>query len=258
MVIGVAKGTVSAIAYARLGDITSSQFRELAAIQRDLGASVRITNRQNLAFRDLTGRPAARALRPAGRHRHGRTWRRTGPGRRLLPGGRHLQPGRHPEPRPGRRHRQGPRKGRPGRRGRRADQHLGLHQQLRAAPYSRHRVQRRRAAGARKAGARLPAPARRARGPDRDRVRPACHAACRPRLAPRRPCGSWAGSPKSARPARTSPVGCHVQAGPKTVAADLADLDNWPSPEERPDYYIDFDETGPYVAEVGVGECAGA
>jgi sulfite reductase beta subunit-like hemoprotein len=54
VVIGVAKGTVSAIAYARLGDITSSQFRELAAIQRELGVSVRITNRQNLAFRDLT------------------------------------------------------------------------------------------------------------------------------------------------------------------------------------------------------------
>ena len=54
VVIGVAKGTVSAIAYARLGDITSSQFRELAAIQRDLGATVRITNRQNLAFRDLS------------------------------------------------------------------------------------------------------------------------------------------------------------------------------------------------------------
>jgi len=46
--------------------------------------------------------------------------------------------------------------------------------------------------------------------------------------------------------------------GPKTIAAELADLDDWPSPEERPDYYIDFDETGPYVAEVGVGECAGA
>ena len=55
VVIGVAKGTVSAIAYARLGDITSNQFRELASIQRDLGASVRVTNRQNLAFRDLTG-----------------------------------------------------------------------------------------------------------------------------------------------------------------------------------------------------------
>ncbi len=46
--------------------------------------------------------------------------------------------------------------------------------------------------------------------------------------------------------------------GAKAVGSDLSDLDNWPSPEVRPDYYIDFDETGPYVAEVGMGECAGA
>lgn len=51
---GAAKGTVSAIAYAKLGDITSDQFRALASIQREFGASVRLTNRQNLAFRDLT------------------------------------------------------------------------------------------------------------------------------------------------------------------------------------------------------------
>src|SRR5205814_217558 len=36
------------------------------------------------------------------------------------------------------------------------------------------------------------------------------------------------------------------------------DLDAFPTPEERPEYYIDFDETGPYVAEVGAGECAGS
>ena len=51
---GVAKGTVSAYAYARLGDITSDQFRALASIQRELGAEVRVTNRQNLVFRGLT------------------------------------------------------------------------------------------------------------------------------------------------------------------------------------------------------------
>ena len=45
--------------------------------------------------------------------------------------------------------------------------------------------------------------------------------------------------------------------GAKAVAADLTGLDDWPLPEERPDYYIDFDETGPYVADVGMGECAG-
>jgi len=54
VVRGVAKGTVSAIAYARLGDITTAQFQALASIQRELGAEVRITNRQNLVFRNLS------------------------------------------------------------------------------------------------------------------------------------------------------------------------------------------------------------
>ncbi|HKE77520.1 MAG TPA: nitrite/sulfite reductase [Acidimicrobiales bacterium] len=54
VVRGAAKGTVSAIAYARLGDVTSDQFRALAAIQREMGLEVRLTNRQNVAFRGLT------------------------------------------------------------------------------------------------------------------------------------------------------------------------------------------------------------
>ncbi len=53
VVRGAAKGTVSAYAFARLGDITTEQFRALAAIQRDFGAEVRVTNRQNFVFRDL-------------------------------------------------------------------------------------------------------------------------------------------------------------------------------------------------------------
>ncbi|HVM51854.1 MAG TPA: nitrite/sulfite reductase [Acidimicrobiales bacterium] len=53
VVRGAAKGTVSALAYARLGDVTSAQWRALASIQRELGAEVRVTNRQNLVFRDL-------------------------------------------------------------------------------------------------------------------------------------------------------------------------------------------------------------
>ncbi|HEY8527515.1 MAG TPA: nitrite/sulfite reductase [Acidimicrobiales bacterium] len=51
---GAAKGTVSAIAYAHLGDVTNGQFRALANIQRDFGLEVRLTNRQNIAFRGLT------------------------------------------------------------------------------------------------------------------------------------------------------------------------------------------------------------
>jgi sulfite reductase beta subunit-like hemoprotein len=54
VVRGTAKETVSAYAYAPLGDITTEQFRALASIQRELGAQVRVTNRQNLVFRDLT------------------------------------------------------------------------------------------------------------------------------------------------------------------------------------------------------------
>ncbi len=51
---GAANGTVSAIAYAHLGDITAAQFRALASIQRELQSDVRLTNRQNLVFRGLT------------------------------------------------------------------------------------------------------------------------------------------------------------------------------------------------------------
>ena len=53
VVQGTANGTVSAYAWAHLGDVTPSQFRALAAIVRDLNASARLTNRQNIVFRDL-------------------------------------------------------------------------------------------------------------------------------------------------------------------------------------------------------------
>ena len=54
VVRGTANGSVSAVAYAALGDVTSAQFRALAAIQRELGADVRLSNRQNVVFRGLT------------------------------------------------------------------------------------------------------------------------------------------------------------------------------------------------------------
>ena len=54
VVRGRANGTVSAMASCTLGDITSDQFRALADIQRDFAIDIRITNRQNLALRDLT------------------------------------------------------------------------------------------------------------------------------------------------------------------------------------------------------------
>ncbi len=54
VVRGVANGSVSAVAYAALGDVTAAQFRALASIQRELGADVRLSNRQNVVFRGLT------------------------------------------------------------------------------------------------------------------------------------------------------------------------------------------------------------
>lgn len=53
VVRGRANGTVSAYAWARLGDITPDQFRGLADVQRDFGIEIRITNRQNFALRGL-------------------------------------------------------------------------------------------------------------------------------------------------------------------------------------------------------------
>ena len=44
--------------------------------------------------------------------------------------------------------------------------------------------------------------------------------------------------------------------GAREIAAGLAELDVFPAPEEAPDFYIDYAETGPYVAEVGESECA--
>ena len=44
--------------------------------------------------------------------------------------------------------------------------------------------------------------------------------------------------------------------GVAAAAGLLADLDEFPDPEEHPEYYVDYDETGPYEASVGDSECA--
>jgi sulfite reductase (ferredoxin) len=44
--------------------------------------------------------------------------------------------------------------------------------------------------------------------------------------------------------------------GAAKVGATLKDLDDFPDPDDQPDFYVDYDETGPYVADVGQGECA--
>jgi len=54
VVRGRANGTVSAYAHCRLGDVTADQFRGMAQLQRDFDVDLRITNRQNIVLRDLT------------------------------------------------------------------------------------------------------------------------------------------------------------------------------------------------------------
>ncbi len=44
--------------------------------------------------------------------------------------------------------------------------------------------------------------------------------------------------------------------GAEVVGKSVADFDVFETPEENPDLYIDFDETGPFSGEVGEGECA--
>ena len=44
--------------------------------------------------------------------------------------------------------------------------------------------------------------------------------------------------------------------GAAEVGSQLKVLDEFPEPDVAPDFYVDFDETGPYIAEVGDSECA--
>ena len=44
--------------------------------------------------------------------------------------------------------------------------------------------------------------------------------------------------------------------GPEAADDGRGDLDHFPSPDEYPEYYVDFGEPGPYVAEIGDSECA--
>src|SRR5580658_110994 len=252
VVIGVAKGTVSAIAYARLGDITSNQFRELASIQRDLGASVRVTNRQNLAFRDLTGdqlrvlysrleaigmaEPGAELARdvvscPGADTCNlavtqsrgladdiGKALEKSGladiGGVRINISGCTNSCGQHHT----------------------AD--IGFHGVERRA-HGRPAPGYQLLLGGHVGATQIEFGQRALRLP----ARAAAEATVRVvgRFADERSAGetfaSW----------------LDRSGGAKSLGTELKDLDFWPDPDERPDYYIDFDETGPYVADVGDG-----
>lgn len=44
--------------------------------------------------------------------------------------------------------------------------------------------------------------------------------------------------------------------GAASIAEELSDLGVFPEPAARPDFYVDYGETGPYVKEIGASECA--
>ena len=245
------------IAYARLGDITTEQFRALADIQRDFALDIRITNRQNFALRDLTEADVRALYDRLERDRHGRAGRRARPRRRLVPGRRHLQPRGHAVARA----RGGDRRRARGRRPRR-----GAAACASTSP------------AARTAAASTTSPTSGSSGSSAARTdapRPATRCCSAGTSATRE---VEFGDKATKVPAKTAPEAVvrivgrfNEERQPGETFSALArplgrrqgrrrhrstDLDHFPTPDVGPEFYVDYDETGPYVAEVGDGECA--
>jgi sulfite reductase (ferredoxin) len=256
VVRGAAKGTVSAIAYARLGDVTSAQFRELAAIQREMGLEVRLTNRQNIAFRGLTEEqlPALyQRLDAAGMAEPGAELVRdvvTCPGAdtcnlavtqsrglgaaigQLLEEEGLAEVG-------------GLRINISG-----CTNSCGQHHTSDIGFFGAERRAHGRSApgyqmllGGHVGQAQIHFGEKALRLPAKNAPEAAVRVVRR--FAEERTAGesfrSW----------------MDRAGGAKTIGTELKELDVFPTPEEGPDYYVDYDETGPYTADVGVGECAG-
>jgi sulfite reductase (ferredoxin) len=257
VVRGNAKATVSAYAYARLGDITSDQFRALASIQRELKAEVRVTNRQNVVFRALTeeqlptlyarldaigmAQPGAEMARDVvscpgadtcnlavtqsrgladaiGKALDDAGLAEVG-GIRVNISGCTNSCGQHHVADIG---------------------FLGVERRANGQPAPGYQLQ----LGGRIGQMEVEFAAKTMRLPAKNA--PEATVRLVRRFAGEREAGEEFGQ-------WLDRIG-----GPKAVADDLKELDHFPDPAERPDFYIDFDETGPYSAEVGAGECAGA
>jgi sulfite reductase beta subunit-like hemoprotein len=257
VVRGAAKGTVSAYGWCRLGDVTAAQFREVAAIQRELGVEVRVTNRQNFVFRGL------REDQLAGLYARLDAIDMASPGAELA---------RDVVSCPG------------------ADtcnlavtQSRGLASEIGKAleeaglaevggvrinisgctnSCGQHHISdigfvgvERRAHGRSAPGYQLLLGGRVGQseiefGRKTMRLPAKAAAEASVRLIGRFTAEKSAGERFEQWLDRSG--------GVPTMAEYLADLDVFPSPDERPDYYVDYDETGPFSAEVGVGECLGS
>jgi sulfite reductase beta subunit-like hemoprotein len=257
VVRGNAKNTVSAYAYARLGDITSDQFRALASIQRELKAEVRVTNRQNVVFRALTeeqlptlyarldaigmAQPGAELARDVvscpgadtcnlavtqsrgladaiGKALDDAGLAEVG-GIRVNISGCTNSCGQHHVADIG---------------------FLGVERRANGQPAPGYQLQ----LGGRIGQMEVEFAAKTMRLPAKNA--PEATVRLVRRFAGEREAGEEFGQ-------WLDRIG-----GPKAVADNLKELDHFPAPDERPDFYIDYDETGPYSAEVGAGECAGA
>jgi sulfite reductase beta subunit-like hemoprotein len=257
VVRGVAKGTVSAYAYARLGDVTSDQFRALASIQRELRAEVRVTNRQNVVFRGLTeeqlptlyarldaigmAQPGAELARDVVSCPGADTCNLAVTQSRGLAGaiGTALEDAGLAEV-------GGIRVNISGCTNSCGQHHvadigfLGVERRANGQPAPGYQLQ----LGGRIGQMEVEFAAKTMRLPAKNA--PEATVRLVRRFAGERAAGEEFGQ-------WLDRIG-----GPPAVAADLKELDHFPPPDERPEFYVDYDETGPYSAEVGAGECAGA
>jgi sulfite reductase beta subunit-like hemoprotein len=256
VVRGAAKGTVSAIAYARLGDVTSAQFRELAAIQREMGLEVRLTNRQNVAFRGLTeeqlpvlyqrlaaagmAEPGAELVRdvvtcPGADTCNLAVTQSRGLGAAI---GQLLEEEGLAEVGGLRINISG------------CTNSCGQHHTSDIGFFGAERRAHGRSApgyqmllGGYVGQAQIHFGDKALRLPAKNAPEAAVRVVRR--FADERSAGesfrSW----------------MDRAGGAKTIATELKELDVFPTPEDGPEYYVDYDETGPYSAEVGAGECAG-
>jgi sulfite reductase beta subunit-like hemoprotein len=257
VVRGVAKGTVSAYAHARLGDVTSAQFRGLAEIQRELGLELRVTNRQNVVFRGLDD-----AQLPA-LHQRLDAIGMAQPGAELA---------RDVVACPG------------------ADtcnlavtQSRGLADDIGTAleeagladvggvrvnisgctnSCGQHHTSdigffgvERRAHGQSAPGYQMLLGGHVGETQIEFGAKALRLPAKNVGQATARVVGRFASERQAGE---DFPAWLERAGGASAVGTELKDLDVFPKPEERPDFYVDFDETGPFSGDVGAGECAGA
>ncbi len=256
VVRGAAKGTVSAMAYARLGDITTAQFRAIANIQRQLGCEVRVTNRQNFVFRglpedqltalytkldaigmalpgaelarDVVSCPGADTCNLAVTQSRGladeigKELEEAGladvGGVRINISGCTNSCGQHHISDIG---------------------FVGVERRAYGKSAPGYQIM----LGGRVGSAEIEFGRKTMRVP----AKRAGEASVRliGRFAAERSAGETFGQ------------WLDRSGGPPAMAEYLADLDHFPTPEEGPEFYVDYDETGPFSAEVGAGECAG-